>query len=60
MTNKFRNGDSQHEVIDLDNGAELHRFLNEAGVPYSAIIVAKENAKKKCSIFSCKKGCETL
>ena len=39
MTNKFRNGDSQHEVIDLDNGAELHRFLNEAGVPCSAIYV---------------------
>lgn len=32
-------GDSVHEIIhvDLKGGAVLHRFLNRAGVPYSAI-----------------------
>ena len=29
--------DSEHEVIDLCEGAELHRFLNGGGTPYSAI-----------------------
>lgn len=39
MMSGFFNGDSKHEIIDLECGAELHRFLNGAGEPYSAIYV---------------------
>ena len=39
MRNIFEIGDSPHEIIILDGQAELHRFENKAGVPYSAVYV---------------------
>ena len=41
--------DGEHNIVDdvrLCGGAELHRFNNNAGVPYSAIYV---NGEEKCS-----------
>ena len=40
MKYEYQPGDSVHEIItdvQLAGGAELHRFTNGGGVPYSAI-----------------------
>lgn len=38
--------DSRHEIVrTFENGAELHRFNNEAGVPYSAIYEKDEKGE---------------
>ena len=39
MRNIFEIGESPHEIIVLDERAELHRFENKAGEPYSAVCV---------------------
>lgn len=39
--------DTKHEITDLSEGIELHRFLNGAEEPYSAIYI------NSVEIYSC-------
>lgn len=43
LMDSLLHGDSEHEIVmTFKNGAQLHRFNNPAGVPYSAIYVQDE------------------
>ena len=55
MERETNDRDSEHYIVDsveLDNGAELHHFNNEADIPYSAIYVNGEE------IWSCPRADE--
>lgn len=52
---KIKDGDTPHEIvsdIELKNNAQLHRFNNHAGIPYSAIYVDGKE------IWSCRRVTE--